>query len=77
MQTREICWKEWGRLQIIALADIPIQLNAPKLNDKEKTAIKEKFRKFNSTFEELITTNRYGSIVKISLIRTFDTIFSL
>jgi len=50
--------QEWGRLQIIALADIPIQLNAPKLNDKEKTAIKEKFRKFNSTFEELITTNR-------------------
>ena len=49
--------EDWNRLQVLSLANIPTQMTG-KLSDKEKTAIKEKFRKYNSTFDELITSNR-------------------
>ena len=49
--------EDWNRLQVLSLANIPTQMTG-KLNDKEKSTIKEKFRKYNSTFDELITSNR-------------------
>jgi len=37
----------------------PVSISNPnKLTDKEKTAVKEKFKKFNSLFENLIAINR-------------------
>ena len=49
--------EDWNRLQVLSLANIPTQMTG-KLNDKEKSTIKEKFRKYNSTLDELITSNR-------------------
>ena len=47
----------WNALRDHCLVEIKIQ-NSSKLSDKEKSAIKDKLKKFNSRFENLIELNR-------------------
>jgi len=48
---------DWNRLHVLSAANIATQIKG-KLSEKEKSLIKDKFRKYNATFEELITANR-------------------
>ena len=47
----------WNALRDHCLIEIKIQ-NSAKLSDKEKAAIKDKLKKFNNRFENLIELNR-------------------
>jgi len=47
----------WKGIKTFCEVEVPIA-NPSKLTDKEKTAVKEKFKKFNSTFENMIAINR-------------------
>ena len=59
----------WNALRDHCLVEIKIQ-NSSKLSDKEKAAIKDKLKKFNNRFENLIVLNR--QVFKI----VFEPIFS-